>query len=97
MELITFILACYGMTMVLVYSKIFEGLRGKINSLNNELLTYMLKCCMCMGFWVGIFVSFITKVPFNAFIAGCISAGTSYFISRLVDDDGILIKLKKSD
>lgn len=94
MNLLTFILACYGMTMILVYSKIFEYVRIKLNSLNSEMLTYMLKCCMCMGFWVGIFVSLILEVPFNCFIAGCISSGTSYLLSRLVDDDGILIKFK---
>jgi hypothetical protein len=50
-----------------------------------------------MGFWVGIFNWFIVSTSFNWFTAGCISSGTSYFISRLVDDDGMLIKLKKSN
>jgi hypothetical protein len=95
MELLTFILACYGMTMILVYSKIFESIRGKIYSLNNELLSYMLKCCMCMGFWVGIFNWFLLDVSFNLFVAGCISAGTSYLLSRIADDDGLTIKVKK--
>ena len=94
MELLTFILASYGMTMILVYAKIFEQIREKIRSLDVELLSYMIKCMMCMGLWVGIFNSFLIDVPFNWFVAGCISAGTSYFISRLVDDDGILIKVK---
>jgi hypothetical protein len=97
MELLIFILACYGMTMILVYSKIFESIRVKINSYNSELMSYMIKCCMCMGFWVGIFNWFIVPTTFNWFTAGCISSGASYFISRLVDDDGMLIKLKKSN
>ena len=62
MNLLTFILACYGMTMILVYSKIFEVLRNKLNSLKSELLSYMLKCCMCMGFWVGIFISLVRHI-----------------------------------
>lgn len=95
MTLLTFILACYGMTMILVYSKIFENIREKIRSLNNELLSYMLKCCMCMGFWVGIFNSFLIDVNFNWFVAGCISSGTSYLLSRIADDDGLTIKVKK--
>jgi hypothetical protein len=94
MDLLVFILACYGMTMILVYSKIFEKIREKIRSLDVELLSYMIKCTMCMGFWVGIFNSFLIDLSFNWFIAGCVSSGTSYFISRLVDDDGILIKVK---
>jgi hypothetical protein len=97
MNLLIFILASYGMTMIIVYSKIFEGLRKKINSYNNELINYMLKCCMCMGFWVGIFNWFLINIKINFFVAGCISAGTSYLLSRLVDDDGILIKLKKAE
>ena len=95
MNLLVFILACYGMTMILVYSKILEGLRNKINELNIDLISYMLKCTMCTGFWVGIWNWLFLPLNFNWFIAGCISSGTSYFISRLVDDDGIMIKLKK--
>lgn len=87
MDLLLFILACYGMTMILVYGKIFEPIRPK--------KYHFFKCPMCMGFWVGMFMWFMMESPFNPFVAGCISSGTSYFISRLVDDDGILIKLRK--
>jgi hypothetical protein len=97
MQLLTFILACYGMTMILVYSKIFEQTRNFLKSFNSEMLTYMLKCCMCMGFWVGVFNGlFFFDLETNWFVAGLISSGTSYFISRLVDDDGILIKIKNA-
>ena len=95
MELLTFILACYGMTMILVYSKFFESTREKIRSYNIEMLSYMIKCTMCMGFWVGIFNWFLLDLSFNFFIAVCISAGTSYLLSRLADDDGLTIKVKK--
>jgi hypothetical protein len=85
MNLLIFILASYGMTMMLVYGKIFDAIRPK---------HHFFHCCMCVGFWVGVFNAIILT-DMNLFIAGCISAGTSYFLSRLVDDDGILIKLKK--
>jgi hypothetical protein len=87
MNLVTFILASYGMTIILVYGKIFEPIRPK--------KYHFFKCPMCMGFWVGCFMWFMLDMSFNPFVAGCISSGTSYFISRLVDDDGILIKLRK--
>ena len=97
MELLSFILASYGMTMILVYSKIFEVVRTKLNSLNSKMLTYILKCCMCMGFWVGAINSIcFFELGINWFMAACISSGTSYFISRLVDDDGILVKFKNN-
>jgi len=95
MNLLIFVLACYGMTMILVYSKIFEKIRIKINSLNNNLISYMIKCTMCMGFWVGIINCFLIDVSFNWFVAGCISSGTSYLLSRIADDDGLTIKVKK--
>lgn len=88
MNLISFILACYGMTMILVYGRIFDSIRPKY---------HFFKCTLCMGFWVGIFNYFIIKLDLNLFSAACISAGTSYFISRLVNDDGIAINLFKRD
>jgi hypothetical protein len=88
MSLLTFVLACYGATMIAVYGKIFDSIRPKAT---------LFHCTMCLGFWVGVAFTFLLEVPFNAFIGGCISSGCSYFISRLVDDDGILIKVKKSN
>ena len=85
MDLITFILACYGLTMILVYGKIFDVIRPK---------HHLFHCTMCMGFWVGVFNSFLLDVPFNYLIAGCISSGTSYILSKIVDDEGIAIKNK---
>ena len=86
MELLTFILACYGMTMIAVYGKIFDAIRPSY---------HFFKCPMCMGFWVGAINAIcFFDLQINWFMAACISSGTSYFISRLVDDDGILIKMK---
>jgi len=81
-----FILACYGMTIILCYGTIFDKIRP-----NHKFF----KCPLCIGFWVGIFNWFFMNVDFNVLSAGFISAGASYFISRLVDDDGILFKVKK--
>ena len=86
MDLLTFILACYGMTMIIVYGRIFECIRPK---------HHFFHCPMCMGFWVGVINAIcFFDLPYNWFVLGAISSGTSYFISRLVDDDGILIKFK---
>lgn len=85
MTLLSFILACYGMTMIIVYGKIFDPIRPD---------WHMLKCTLCTGWWVGVFNWFMFSLPFNLLIAGCISAGTSYILSKIVDDDGIAIKNK---
>jgi len=51
-----------------------------------------------MGFWVGAVISCLSPYTElfsfersfgNAFVLGCISAGTSYLISVLVDDFGL--------
>jgi hypothetical protein len=87
MELVSFILACYGCTMIAVYGKIFDAIRPQ---------HHFFKCPMCMGWWVGAAMSLcFFSLPFNWFVSACISSGMSYFISRLVDDDGIIIKVKK--
>jgi hypothetical protein len=86
MNLLTFILACYGMTMIAVYGKIFDAIRPQ---------HHFFKCCLCVGFWIGIINWFMIDLPFNWFVAGCISSGTSYLLSRFADDDGITIKVNK--
>ena len=53
-----------------------------------------------MGFWVGVFLFLINgytelftfeyKIA-NILICGCISAGTSYFLSMVLNDFGIKI------
>ena len=94
-NLIAFALASYGATMIIVYGKIFESLRMLIHKLNRPMISYMLKCTICMGLWVGMAMSFLIEVPFNFLVAGCVSSGATYFLSKLVDDDGLLVKLRK--
>ena len=93
MELLYFILAAYGLTQILIYGSIFNGWRptkGKLGGL--------FKCPMCMGFWVGALLMFLS--PFtelfsfdisvdNFIILGCISSGTSYILNMTFGDEGI--------
>ena len=93
MNLLTFILACYGMTMIVVYGKIFNAIRPQ---------HHFFHCPLCMGWWVGVFInalmfyldiSFMPQLFIGSFIAGCISSGTSYLLSMIVNDEGIKINL----
>ena len=93
--MITYTIACIGMTQILVYGKIFNKVRPTKGWFGD-----LLRCPMCTGFWTGLFlwaISPYTKL-FNfdytlvdAFLYGCIGAGTSYFLSMLVDDYGIRV------
>ena len=95
MNLLHFILACYGMTFIIIYGKIFEDLRPEKDY--TKKWNTLFHCPLCMGFWVGVFMwainGFTELFTFeysliNAFLCGCISAGTSYILSMLVDDFG---------
>ena len=55
--MIWFILASYGLTQILVNSKIFDKVRPSRDQWG--LIGYMSNCTMCMGFWVGMFLFFI--------------------------------------
>ena len=61
-------------------------------------------CPMCMGFWVGALLftlnGFTELFTFdytfaNFLICGWMASGTSYFLSMLVNDDGIKINNTK--
>jgi hypothetical protein len=95
MNLLIFLLACYGMTMIVVYGKIFDKIRPKF---------HLFHCTMCMGFSVGIIINFLlyilnmslfNDIIIGNFLSGCISSGTTYFLSKIVLDDGIRIVRRK--
>ena len=88
-EMLYFILSSYGMTMILAYGNIFNPIRPA---------HHFFHCPMCIGFWVGVllwaFSPFTSLFMFDrgfatALLLGCLSSGTSYFLSQLVGDWGI--------
>ena len=98
METLHFILCAYGMTFILIYGSIFNKIRptkGKLGELFH--------CPLCLGYWVGIFLWAVNgytelfsfdKSLITAFLCGCLSAGTSYFLSTLLKDFGINLNLR---
>jgi len=81
------------MTYILIYGSIFESIRPK-TGLSGDLF----KCPLCLGFWVGVFLWSINVFTelftydyniINALLLGCLSAGTSYFLSSILDDFGL--------
>jgi hypothetical protein len=83
MTLITFILVSYGLTAILVHSKLLKPIRPTYN---------LFHCAQCMGFWVGLFLflispytSILTVETYNmitGFLLGCLSSGTSYILCK---------------
>ena len=98
METLHFILCAYGMTFILIYGSIFNKIRptkGKLGELFH--------CPLCLGYWVGIFLCAVNgytelfsfdKSLVTAFLCGCLSAGTSYFITMLLKDFGLNLNIR---
>lgn len=96
MTFIWFCLISYGLTQILVYGKIFDPVRPKSGWFGQ-----LLKCPMCTGFWVGIFLWFVKDYTqlftfdnsfVTAFLLGCASSAAAYLGSMFMGDDGIKIE-----
>lgn len=81
-ELLIFILASSGCTLILVFGKIFDKIRPRFEFFN---------CPQCIGFWIG--VGFLIGGQFttlwnfpitivNCFIFGCITSICSIIATR---------------
>jgi hypothetical protein len=93
MDLLTFILCCYGLTQILVYGKIFDRIRPTQGWMGR-----LLSCSMCTGFWVGLILwginDYTTLFIFDnsiltGFLLGCLSSGTSYILCQIIGDEGV--------
>jgi hypothetical protein len=98
METLHFILCAYGMTFILIYGSIFNSIRP-----TNGKLGELFRCPLCLGFWVGVVLwalngytelfSFDNSL-ITALLCGCLSAGTSYFITMLLKDFGLNLNIR---
>jgi uncharacterized RDD family membrane protein YckC len=73
--LLTFVLACYGLTNIVTNSKLFKPVR---EGAPGTWLKDLLKCPMCFGFWAGLILAFWFDI--NPFIGALISSGSSWTI-----------------
>ena len=96
MDLIWFVLASYGLTFLIVYANIFDRIRPSKEWLWG--FGKLFHCPLCVGFHVGWFLFVINAwtelftfeyTVANFFICGWVSAGTSYFLSMFLNDEGV--------
>ena len=101
LDLLYFILSAYGLTQILIFGSIFNKIRPTKNWLGG--FGKLFHCPMCMGFWSGIFLFGINRYTelftfeyslANALIMGCLSSGTCYLMSVLINDFGFKITYK---
>jgi len=79
-QLVMWMVAAYGMTTILVYGSIFNGLRNLIHMYSKPgvgwvvlqpifaFISSLIKCMLCTGTWVGFFLSFATYSPWHELI-----------------------------
>lgn len=93
-QIVLVLLACFGMTLILVHSKILNCPR-KFISEKSDFFNDLLKCSMCTGWWVGLYYAFIMvlfstyPLLFYFFTMPFASSGVSFLLERLsilIDD-----------
>ena len=96
MNFIWFCLISYGLTQILVYGKIFDPIRPKSGKLGQ-----LLKCPMCTGFWVGLFLwsvkDYTQLFTFdNSFVTGLLlgfaGSAAAYVGNTLFGDEGLKVE-----
>jgi hypothetical protein len=79
MELLIWMIVAYGMTTILVYGSIFNGLRNNIKTAGTsegwfltrpffKFVSELISCMLCTGTWVGFFLSLTFFSPISHFI-----------------------------
>ena len=99
-NLLIFILACYGTSNILAFGSIFEWWRNLLSKLGTGPLSLhkLFTCMMCLPTWVGFLFSVILQdrgfeTPFysvdgiwlGVFLDGILASGSVYAINALVD------------
>jgi len=57
MEFLLIILVSYGISNIIVFGSLFEGLRETAETYSPNFFGKLLDCMMCTPFWVGFFLS----------------------------------------
>jgi hypothetical protein len=99
-SLILFAFVAYGMTTIIVYGSIFEGIRNFIHKKgkNNSFMKFfsdLVGCVLCTSTWVGFFLSITMfsptntiygiSLPMTIFFDGMFSAGIVWGINTLIE------------
>tara|TARA_Y100001938_G_scaffold129712_1_gene184941 strand:- start:813 stop:1121 length:309 start_codon:yes stop_codon:yes gene_type:complete len=86
-SVLIWILACYGMTTIIVSSVAFAPIRKAVQKIS--VLHKLINCMLCMGFWVGVFWGSMfwdpfsnieTFYPLRLLFNGCFGAATTWLI-----------------
>lgn len=78
MIVLIWLLAAYGMSNILVYGSIFQGMRNSLRKTGDSnipiisnlfgFISDLVSCMMCTSTWVGFFISFVVYSPWHEII-----------------------------
>ena len=75
MNLFIFIVISISLTNIIVRESIFEWFRNIFNKwFPYSIVTKIVNCEACMGFWIGIILCFLYPIGLHWFICGLISS-----------------------
>ena len=92
---IFFILVCYGISNIIVFGSLFDGMRKYFDKINPDFLGGLVGCMMCTSFWVGFMVSMlysptvdiiglsdtsISLLFITVFLDACFASGTVWLV-----------------
>ena len=93
MEIFIWIIAAYGMSNILVFGSIFEGLREFLIK-KSTFFGDLIQCMMCTSTWVGFFFSVaffsptleLVVIPYtNWFFDGMLASGSVWAINAIIE------------
>jgi hypothetical protein len=100
MKIIIWILICYGLMNIIVFSQLFEPLRNYINKLGYKwkifnLLYELITCPMCISVWIGFIFGLVLYSPshlfldintyYSWFLDGLLASGSVWIINTIVE------------
>jgi hypothetical protein len=99
MNTILFILICYGLSNIIVYGSIFDGLRTFLKRKSENFWGKLVSCMMCFPTWAGFFLSivyfsptlhygledffFIPKEVLSVFFDGMLASGSVWLLHTI--------------
>lgn len=63
LNLLIYLLVNIGFTMIVTQSKLFKPMRDYFCKISPNYLGVLFGCCLCLGFWSGLFTSLLFFSP----------------------------------
>jgi len=80
-KLLLYSLASYGLCHIIMYGKIFSGIRDTLSK--NKFFEDLLSCALCTGFWTGLLIGVVSN--YNPIVFALYSAGVCFILHLMTE------------